>query len=195
MSQSQYSKLELGKTVISYNVLNELKNHGWDIDFIITGNSFSANKSEMTDYYDFCSGKEKVKFLELFCLSFISDEFAADDKVTEFEWRYLKYIVKNEIKKIQPFVILRDLHGYTQQDMADMLGVNIKKYRSLERGEVNPDAQLMVILYENMGCRPAVFTDNKNIIRVLIGDLCMAINEDRRKNVMKFIKDAIGTLG
>lgn len=59
---------------------------------------------------------------------------------------------------------------------------------------VKPDAQLMVILYENMGCRPSVFMDDQGIIRDLIGDLCVAINEDRRKNVMKFIKDAIGTL-
>lgn len=133
ISQSQYSKLELGKTVISYNALNELKNHDWDIDFIITGNSYSDNKSDMTEYYDKCSDKERIKFLELFCLSFISDEFMVEDYVIDFEWRYLKYIVKNEVRKIQPFIIIRNLYDRTQQDMADMLGVNIKNTDHLKK--------------------------------------------------------------
>ena len=36
-TQSQQSKVELRKTVVSFEMLNGLVNAGWDIDFIITG--------------------------------------------------------------------------------------------------------------------------------------------------------------
>ena len=40
-TQSQQSKVELRKTVVSFEMLNGLVNAGWDIDFIITGKTES----------------------------------------------------------------------------------------------------------------------------------------------------------
>ena len=51
-TQSQLSKMELGKTVISYEILESLQNAGWDIDYMITGKPGVYAKEHLTGYLD-----------------------------------------------------------------------------------------------------------------------------------------------
>ena len=58
-----------------------------------------------------------------------------------------------------------------QIPMAEKLGVNIKKYRMLEKNEANPDAELLSRIYEVTGCKPSLLINYDDIENVVIDDL------------------------
>ena len=60
----------------------------------------------------------------------------------------------------------------SQQQMAEIVGVNIKKYRQLEKGKIQLDAELMANIYEATKCRPSYFLDENSYYLSIISDEC-----------------------
>ena len=56
--QSQFSKMELGKTVVSYEILESLRGTGWDIDYIITGKEKINVMNNLSTYLKGKMGEE-----------------------------------------------------------------------------------------------------------------------------------------
>lgn len=46
------------------------------------------------------------------------------------------------------------MNRLSQVQMAKMLHVDIKKYRAMEKNEKKPDAELLMLLYNNFECMP-----------------------------------------
>ena len=52
VTQSQFSKMELGKIIIPYKVLVLLMEMGWDVDYFITGKETCQSISELNLFMD-----------------------------------------------------------------------------------------------------------------------------------------------
>lgn len=52
------------------------------------------------------------------------------------------------------FYGIRTVNKLSQVQMAKMLHVDIKKYRAMEKNEKKPDAELLMLLYNNFECMP-----------------------------------------
>ena len=52
VTQSQFSKMELGKIIIPYKVLVLLMKMGWDVDYFITGKETCQSISELNLFMD-----------------------------------------------------------------------------------------------------------------------------------------------
>ena len=63
--------------------------------------------------------------------------------------------MKNGIKA------LRKARGLRQEDMAKLFDINVKRYRSIEKEESMPDAEILQTLYEKMHYSPLVIMDRE----------------------------------
>lgn len=172
MTQSQYSKVEIGRIKLSFENLSVLHAQGCDIDMLITG--------EKTG--------DILPFLEKMILIENVNQFVSRLKICEWaleQWqleeedsedigdRLLKAYVETDIESTKPFERLRKAYdGITQLEMASLVGVNIKKYRELEKDNIKPDAELLMNIYQNTKCKPSFFLDEKSYYLSLLSEKC-----------------------
>lgn len=165
MTQSEYSKIELGKTKLSYEVLNKLHKQGCDIDMLIVGVEENSVLPTLSELYVESDTSKFISWLKL-C-----------------EWAMEHWMKENGKEETIGFVNadsnmtalekLRQAYGgISQQEMADIIGVNIKKYRRLEKEQVKLDAELMSNIYEATKCRPSFFLDEDNYYLSIISEEC-----------------------
>ncbi|MDE6202870.1 MAG: helix-turn-helix domain-containing protein, partial [Lachnospiraceae bacterium] len=65
IDQSQYSKMELGKTVISYKILGLLMKMGWDVDYLVTGKESARCPSKLSALIAQGEEKDRAELLNV----------------------------------------------------------------------------------------------------------------------------------
>ncbi|MGN0365338.1 MAG: helix-turn-helix domain-containing protein [Suilimivivens sp.] len=186
VTQSQFSKMELGKTIVSYKCLQNLVRKGWDIDYLLTGKEVLRTSSEMTELLMHVTDENRQEFLravawilEQAVLKCVSD--------VDFETKCEIEILKREAGRRKTDSVLyeiRKMSGISQIPMAERLGVNIKKYRMLEKNKVHPDAELLLRIYEVTGCKPSLLVNFGNVENMIIDDLWRQINQTVREKIL-----------
>ena len=78
--------------------------------------------------------------------------------------------------------------------IANELGVNIKKYRMLERNEVNPDAELLMRIYEVTGCKPSLLLEPEKAEEMIINDLWNLVDIRFREEILILLKQGASML-
>ena len=192
-TQSQLSKMELGKTVFSYQILESLLNDGWDIDYMITGKTQAPTGRDLTDYLEQNIGGAWRDIKEVL-LWIIGVEFRKDgglpDEESRCEYNMLKLLLNGEVY-VSALAAVRDLSGTTQIEMAERLGVDIKTYRDFEKNKNYPDAELLTKIYEISFCRPSIFFYHDDMERYLLNGLWNRLSEDRKKEALEYLDYSI----
>ncbi len=191
--QSQFSKMELGKTVVPFEVLQGLKDAGWDIDYIITGREKIDIKSNFTHNFEEKNGKQWAYLKEV--LIWIlghelnkNNSFSDEDTKSEYE------LLKQLLYTIQPgttLLAVRNMLGISQITMSEKLGVNIKKYCQLEKGTKKPDAELLGMIYELAHCRPGIFMCQGEVSLYLIDCLWNRMEPWQQEEAATFLNYTI----
>lgn len=181
ITQSEYSKLELGKVKLSYEILSKLYRQGWDIDMVITG---ECREPILESVEKLATQKDEKRFVSALklCEWAIEQWLQEDNREEPFGNKLLKVFV-NDDSHMTPLEKLRAVFGVTQSQMAEIIGVNIKKYRMLEKGTRHLDAELMAVIYELTGCKPSYFMDENRFYLSVISDECRY--GDNRENQIK----------
>lgn len=193
ITQSQFSKMELGKIIVSYKSLKCLMKEGWDVDYLVTGKESVHGVSELTELLMEIDEREKRGVLNAVawlleqgitkCVSEISFETKCEIEVLKRRADGCETdSVLQEIRKIS---------GVSQIPMSEKLGVNIKKYRMLEKSKANPDAELLLRLYEVTGCKPSLLIDYGNIEHVIIDDLWQQIAYPVQERILDLSKQIL----
>lgn len=171
ITQSEYSKIELGKTKLSYEVLSKLHKRGCDIDMLVIGVEESSVLPSLSKLYVESDSSKFISWLKL-CEWAMEHWTKENGKGEEIGSKLLKIFV-NADSDMTALERLRQAYGgISQQEMADILGVNIKKYRRLEKGQTKLDAELMANIYEATKCRPSFFLDEENYYLSIISEEC-----------------------
>lgn len=170
VTQSQYSKIELGKIKLSFDSVRKLYQSGWDIDMIITGETSVPLLAELEGMLVESPGQELINSLKL-CESAMEKWCSEDKTDMPVGCKLMKNYLLSE-KEMTPMQRLRMICGESQVDMAEMIGVNIKKYRDLEKGKVNPDAELLANIYEKTACKPKFFLDETAYYLSVVSEEC-----------------------
>ncbi len=195
-TQSQQSKVELRKTVVSFEMLEGLVNAGWDIDFIITGKTGICIEENLIDYLCEKAGPSWKELKEVL-LWIIGRELKKSngfkDNEVKLEYELLKSYLGQE-KPASALHEIRNIMGISQMSMSEKLGVNIKKYRNLEKGIVYPDAELLMLIYEISYCRPSTFFCKDGIDGYLLNCLWNQIETGFRREAREFMDDAMRVL-
>lgn len=182
MLQSHYSRAESGSKRFSYYEIKGLCTSDVDVLYVFTGKK-SAGEEELSEL-------QKCRPEELMCYLNTLYELAktvktVDAEKTSFEKvrKQLEYIqcgggssgARNNI-----FYNVRIQKDYTQQKMADMLGVDIKKLRELENGRILPDSEMIWKMYDLFQVSPAfILEDARGLWKELNCTLDLLEEEDR----------------
>lgn len=187
--QSQFSKMELGKTVVSYEILESLRGTGWDIDYIITGKEKINVMNNLSTYLKGKMGEEWKKLNEAL-IWIVRQELDRNGnscgRDAESEYELLKqFLGKNPPDTM--LLAVRDILGVSQITMSEKLGVNIKKYCQLEKGSKNPDAELLGLIYKLAYCRPSIFFYTGDVTEYLLDCLWNRIKPKQQKEAAEFL--------
>ncbi len=158
VTQSHYSKLEKGAKIISIESLKAFEKQGGDIDYLITGkHRYSGIVDEYVAKRTTVIGKvETVKLM----LWLVRQGLILCEEETEIlgdSWKYIRLMDSQKNDTI--WERIREVEGISQEKMAEKLDINIKRYRKIEKLEVEPDAEILYSLYAEFGYSPQVILD------------------------------------
>lgn len=196
-TQSQFSKMELGKTVLSFADLKAMLQAGWDIDYLIVAKERKVWTSSIAEFWDTkdTSIWENIKEVLFWAIGqMLTESGELKEKDIYCEYKLLKLIMAQKEKDSLLFE-LRSIIGISQTAMAERLGVNIKKYRDLERSITDLDAELLALVYESTACRPSLFFNQDNLETYLFNDLWNKLNVEAQKKIAVFMNYAINLRG
>ena len=170
ITQSQYSKIETGKVKLSYDILCKLYEMGWDIDQIITGESMPPVLDMLSQKLTQCDEADRLSLLRLcgWAIERWNVQDAREQKVGE-KLLQMHVGLEHDLSALEK---LRKACDFSQIKMAEIIGVNIKKYRELEHGSLQLDAELMSNIYEATDCKPSFFMDEDRYYMSVISEEC-----------------------
>ncbi|GFI45636.1 hypothetical protein IMSAGC019_00948 [Lachnospiraceae bacterium] len=189
ITQSQFSKMELGKVIVPNKALALLSAMGWDINFLFTGKKSHASVSELGILVD-GEGQDYRKLLGIIALFLEQGIEKCADQVS-LEARCEIEILKRRAEGGASESVLyeiRKIAGIAQIPMAEKLGVNIKKYRMLEKKQTAPDAELLLRIYEVTGCKPSLLLDNGHVEKMIIDELWGQLTLPVQKEILALAK-------
>lgn len=193
VTQSQFSKMELGKIIVSYKSLKCLMKEGWDVDYLVTGKESAHEVSELTELMMQIEDHERRGVLN--AVAWLLEQ-GVNKCVSEvsFETKCEIEVLKRRADGSETDSVLQEIRkisGVSQIPMSEKLGVNIKKYRMLEKSKANPDAELLLRLYEVTGCKPSLLIDYGNIEHVIIDDLWQQIAYPVQERILDLSKQIL----
>lgn len=197
ITQSQFSKMELGKTIFPNYVLKSLSDMNWDIDYLITGKETPKQSSEIIEILNQYETENREEFLQLILWTLkqgIHKQKKEIDSEIKCEMQVL-FCRNNHEKSTSLLYEVREVLGLSQHAMAEKLGVNIKKYRMLEKEIIQPDAELLVQIYKISRCKPTLFLYKERMEEAIINDLWTAVRPEIRNELITFLKQAEQLLG
>ena len=157
IQQSHFSKAETGHRYFSYHELEGLCTSDIDVHYVFTGKRAKTERE--------FPGSSAFNIAEAICCLNIIHTLASavwflyrDKPSFEQIQQHLRYIQCGSGKTKSTaniFFYVRNRCGYTQKKMADILGMDIKKLRELEKGRLLPDSGLIWKMYEQYHVSPA----------------------------------------
>lgn len=184
ISQEVYSCIENGKVKISGQLMMKLDNLGLSIDGLISGKTYS---------YKACDLETTINSI-------------ADDKIKDFILKLLSEIMVSEFNKNSAalsdnFLLIEALcnswHDFSmlrfvrsrlklnQIDMAERLGLGIKKYRVLGREMIYPDAEMLLFIYNMSGYEPALFMNMPGRKFQIVKSVWETLSPEKKTSLVK----------
>lgn len=190
IGQSQYSKMETGKLMFPAEILLEIVDSVYEVDYIVTGIHFERSDALSNEIFAHCE-KTKEKALMKVILLILENKLPYERK-QQIEYHLLEQYLNYSENDFRIFQECRRIMGISQMTMADYLGVNIKKYRQMEKGKIYPDLDVMLEIYERFGCRPSFFLDIERAIIGLLEEWWLEfVSEDRYLDYLKYTKEVL----
>lgn len=189
MSQGHYCKAEQGKKRFTYGELQNLTRTGVDLHYVYTGERLCH-----PEYYTFFTtcGPEEARCLTEMALPLLAYILRhLPQQVDDDLHRRIKYercLLAKDRQEDSLFYQLRRYTSYSQAYMADLLGVNIKKYASLEKNRRFGDSELLLRIYDNFGISPLIMLNTENSIAREICALLEQLGEQYGQKFFAFIK-------
>lgn len=191
MLQSHYSRAESGSKRFSYYEIKGLCTSDVDVLYVFTGRKPASESEELN--LEECGMEEILCFLNT-VYTVAKAVNLTDAKRTSFgniqkQLEYTQYGNGDMGAKNNVFYCVREWHDYTQQQMADLLGVDIKKLRELENGRILPDSEMIWKMYDLFQVSPAFILEDVGGLRKELNYVLELLEEDDRKLIVQILAD------
>lgn len=188
MSQSHYSKVELGKRRFTYYEVQYLYGLEVDAHYIFTG---QKSGTEQEVFFSNCDYRELNFYMHI--LAYVAEYLYVVRRLSNWETvykelKYIGYITAPDRINDNSLFALRRAVECSQQKMAEKLGVDIKKIRSMENGESLPDSEILWNLYQFFRIPPAVFIKSERGMVCAIGCILSMLGEENREHAMTVVE-------
>lgn len=160
VNQSHYSKLEAGIKIISYDSLYSFMNKGGDVQYLLTGKR--TEESDLQKYVNACSNENMKAQIYRLILWLVNQGVMMENKSSILPTQtYVNlFLADRDYFKISRWKSIREFEDLSQVEMAQLLDINIKRYRRIEKGYTKPDAEILSKLYKELGYSPLIFLKN-----------------------------------
>lgn len=194
MSQSHYSKVELGNRRFTYYEVQDLYELELDAHYIFTGQRGSIREDV---FFSNCDYRELHFYLHV--LAYMAEYFymvgrSEGWKAVYKELEYIKYVTAPDKTDDNTLFLLRRMLNYSQQTMAEKLGVDIKKVRTMENGESRPDSEILWKLYHFFRIPPAVFTGSRRGMLNAFSSLLDILTKEDREHALEVLQSCHGVI-
>lgn len=162
ISQSQYDKLENAQNIISFNSLKAFHKNGGDVHYLITGEKYQPGILDR--YLAKChTSLEVSRFLKL--MIWVTEQGMINLHIEHSEpvhhmWKYVS-LAENEYSSQNIWLNIRKAENLSQIQMADILDIDVKRYRRFEKMSSLPDAAVLYTLHEKLSYSPLLFLENE----------------------------------
>lgn len=196
MTQSHYSKAELGKRRLSYYEIQCLCETEVDVYYVFTGER--CQQIEADGFFLESTVEELKSYLEIICILYMSLSKVNNITLSSDDYKKIEniqYALMQRKKGKTIFYKLRRALSYNQKKMAELMKVDIKKLRSMECGKVLPDSEIMCQMLDVFSIPYALLLNDKNGLICEISYLLGLVEESKQKDVlegMKFIHKTFG---
>lgn len=195
ISQGQYSKIEKESIIVSGRIIRQLFEMGWDIDYLLTGREGHFREGMS---WKWTSDKGMDSNGGILTIMFVLLELTRDANAKRqksyTELQVVKRCLFNYEEEKSSLYHVRMALNMPQVKMAELLGVNIKKYRSMERDTCQLDAELMITFYQKTKCSPTVFVDRRYFCEMILYKEIQDINCGRRDEIERYLQYTIRLL-
>ncbi len=160
IGQEQYSYIENGSVKISGHLLLEFMKVGFGTDELIAGRSYSYEADDLDRAINTIDTEENKNFALKLLAELIVDksrhrrEHMNGETADNMEMLDALSQSWNDFSMTQ---FVRTRLSLSQIEMAERLGLGIKKYRELERETIYPDAETLLSLYNMSNYQPMLF--------------------------------------
>lgn len=190
ISQSNYSKVELQKVVLSGVGFSKLYACGWDIDYILTGKESPLTTPTLQQAL--CvTEQENYPLYALFSWC-IRNRIATEtlSESDQKELAILQLIVEQEREESALYCIRESMH-LCQEEMAEKLVTSVKNYRDMEKGMRKPDGMMLFDLMRLTHCRPSLFIMENGISWNIMNHLLGIFGQQEREAILDFLKSVL----
>lgn len=191
MSQGHYCKAEQGKNRFTYSELLNLVKVGVDLHYVYTGERLSH-----LEYYTFFTscGPEEVQCLAeiFFPLAAYSMRSRASKEAERIQQRvrHVQCLLTKDRQEESYLYRLRRYKSYSQRYMAGLLGVDIKKYTSMEKQKSFGDSEILMHIYNHFGISPLIMLHTDEGLAREICALLELSDESTGQGQFQYIKSA-----
>ena len=189
MSQSNYSKVELGKRYLSYYEIQYLCATDIDVYYVFTGER--GHQVEADDFFGNITVEETKRDLELLCVlyAFLYKTKKLTSSLDDHKKiENLRFALMPGEKGKTIFYKLRRALNYNQGQMTKLMNMDPKKLRNLKNGKILPDSQVMCQMMDLFSIPYALFLNDKKGLISEINCLLKNMDESKRKEVLDGMK-------
>lgn len=171
INQSNFNKVEQGIRRFSYSELEYLCDSPVDVHYVVTGNKCGETYKEYFAQYEY---EQLVNIMNI--ISSVGKGLCEGETLVYWKTIYVNAEVlwckDKKRSEANMFFLIRRIRDYRQQQMAKLLGVDVKKLRDLENNRSLPDSELIWKMYELFGLSPAILLKDKGS---LINEICFVL--------------------
>ena len=168
MTQSHYSKAELGKRMFTFYEMQGLCETQVDVFYILMGIRASDKYRHLLEpraLYELTFLFRTVCYANSYRIRHTMHQQPIDST----DRMDLEYYLLAGNKKKTLIHSLRQIYNYSQIKMAEILAVDVKKLRDMEKGVTLPDSEMMLKIYQTFQIPYFVMMKDRNL---LISELC-----------------------
>lgn len=186
ITQSNYSKVEKRLYRLSFEQLKYLSKSKLDIFYISTGRR--GNRKHI-HYFEELEYNKLCYFLVFLNLVMLLRDVKKESeyKITTDSLYHMVWALSS-VGNRNLFVEIRHRMGIQQIAMAERIGVDIKKYRDLEKNRCLPDSEIISKLYTIFNVSPSFVLNCKEIV---LSEICCLLEglEEQEIEVESIIKE------
>ena len=156
INQELYSYIEKGHVLISGRLLIKFDSIGLSVDSLISGKTYDYKACDLDTAMNSIAADGIKDFILKLLVEIIVNDFRKNSAAMTDNILLLEALSRSW----DNFSMLRFVRSglkLNQIDMAERLGLGIKKYRALEYENIYPDAEMLLYLYNISHYQPALF--------------------------------------
>lgn len=188
INQSNVNRVEQGTRRLSYSELKYLCDSPIDVHYMFTGNKCGEMHKKYFAQYEYDQLVNIMNIVSSVGMGACDGEVLACWKNIYVNAEVLWCKEKKKKSEVNMFFLIRRLRDYRQQQMAEMLGVDVKKLRDLENNRSLPDSELVWNMYQLFRLSPAITLKDKNC---LINEICFVLegmDDEMRAKILSVIE-------